>query len=62
MQRFDPSEFGLPGDIIEVVIRFRARNPEIPSPDRHLNQWQPLGAVVRRVVARLGDRDGDANG
>jgi hypothetical protein len=62
MQRFDASEYGVPGEIIEVVIRFKVKKPEIPSPDRQLDQWQPLGAVVRRVVARLGEQDGDANG
>lgn len=62
MKRFEPSEYGLPGDVIEAIPVFDGKTPEIPSSDRLPDQWQPLGSVVRRVVARLGERERAANG
>ncbi len=52
MQHFDPSEHGEPGKRIEAVPTFPAKKRKIVSSERS-GQWQPLGAVARRIVERL---------
>ena len=60
MKRFEPSEYGLPGDVIEAIPAFARKTPEIASPDRLPDQWQPIGAVARRLAAKLiAQRDGE---
>ena len=52
MKSFDPSQYGAPGEVLDIDPP-QWRRPNIVLPDRHEDQWQPLGAVVRRVMARL---------
>lgn len=53
MKRFEPSDYGLPGDVIEAIPAFDEKTPEFASPDRSPGQWQPIGVVVRRLVDKL---------
>lgn len=59
MQYFDPSEHGEQGERIEAAPKLPLRKCDIVSSERSLGQWQPLGAVARRIVERLlADQDG----
>jgi len=59
MKRFEPSEYGAPGVVIEAIPLFEGKTPEIPSPDRLPDNWQPIGVVVRRLAGKLvAQRDG----
>lgn len=53
MKPFDPRQYGESGTVLDVAPPQWRRRPDIVLPDRHEHQWQPLGAVVRRVMARL---------
>lgn len=53
MKSFDPSQYGEPGTVLDVEAPRWRRRLDVILPDRHEDQWQPLGAVVRRVAARL---------
>ncbi len=52
MQHFDPSEYSKPGKRIEAAPTFPPKKREIVSSERS-GQWEPLGAVTRRIMERL---------
>lgn len=52
MKSFNPRQYGAPGKVLDIDPP-RWRRPDIILPDRREDQWQPLGDVVRRVMARL---------
>jgi hypothetical protein len=59
MQYFDPSEHGEQGERIEAAPKLRLRKREFVSSERSPGQWQPLGAVTRKIMERLlADQDG----
>lgn len=53
MKSFDPSQYGAPGEILDIDPPHWQKR-DIVRPDRH-EEWQPLGEVLKRVVARLPD-------
>lgn len=54
MKSFDPSQYGAPGKVLDIDPP-RWRRPDIVLTERHEDQWQRLGDVLKRVVARLPD-------
>ena len=55
MKSFDPSQYGAPGEVLDIDPPQWQRRPDIVLPDRHDEEWQPLGCVLKRVIARLPD-------
>lgn len=53
MKYFDPADYGEPGKCIEAAPSSPPKKREIVSSERSPGQWQPLGAVARKIMERL---------